>query len=88
MLPMVCPACVVGDGRLEDVMMMPCKALGKTINQPCSQNTVTSADNWDSVKAEICLSNIMQRDSIQFARKLNKNLVKMAKEKNKLVRRS
>ena len=32
MLPMVCPACVVGDGRLEDVMSIPCKALGMTIS--------------------------------------------------------
>ena len=40
------------------------------------------------MRAEICLSNIMQRDNIQFARKLNKDLVKMAKEKNKIVSRS
>ena len=57
-------------------------------HQLCSQDKVTSADNWDSVRAEICLSNIMQRDSIKFARKLNKDLVKLAKEKNKLVSRS
>jgi hypothetical protein len=51
----------------------------------CSQDKVTSADNWDSVKAEICRSNIMQRDNILFARKLSKDLVKLAKEKNKYV---
>jgi hypothetical protein len=53
----------------------------------CSQDKVTSAVNWDSVKAEICRSNIMQRDNIQFARKLSKDLVKLAKEKNKYVSR-
>jgi hypothetical protein len=54
-------------------------------HQLCSQDKVRSADNWDSVKAEICLSNIMQRDNVLFARKLSKDLVKLAKEKNKYV---
>ena len=52
-----------------------------------SQDKVTSAVNWDSVKAEICLSNITQRDNILFARKMSKDLVKLAKEKNKYVSR-
>ena len=50
-----------------------------------SQDKVTSAVNWDDIKAEICRSNIMQRDNIQFARKQSKDLVKLAKEKNKYV---
>ena len=32
---------------------------------------------------EISSSNIVQRDNIVFARKLNKNLAKLAKEKDK-----
>ena len=35
---------------------------------------------------EICRSNIMQRDNKKFARKLDKSLTKLAKEKNKAVR--
>ena len=34
---------------------------------------------------EICRSNIIQRDNVKFARKLNKDLVPIAKEKNKTV---
>ena len=34
---------------------------------------------------EICRSNIMQRDNKKFAKKLDKNLAKLAKEKNKTV---
>ena len=34
---------------------------------------------------EICRSNIIQRDNVKFAKKLNKELVPLAKEKNKTV---
>ena len=34
---------------------------------------------------EICRSNIIQRDNVKFAKKLNKQLVPLAKEKNKTV---
>ena len=44
------------------------------------------ADNWEDVCDEICRSNIIQRDNQKFARKLNKNLVKLAKERAVLVR--
>ena len=44
------------------------------------------ADNWEDVCDEICRSNIIQRDNQKFARKLNKNLVKLAKERADLVR--
>lgn len=42
-------------------------------------------DNWDDVCDEICRSNIIQRDNQKFARKLNKDLVKLAKERAVLV---
>lgn len=34
---------------------------------------------------EICRSNIIQRDNVKFAKKLSKQLVPLAKEKNKTV---
>ena len=34
---------------------------------------------------EICRSNIIQRDNVKFAKKLDKELVALAKEKNKTV---
>ena len=37
--------------------------------------------NWDEIKYEISLSNVIQRDSSVFARKLEKNLYKFATEK-------
>ena len=43
-------------------------------------------DNWSDVCEEICRSNIIQRDNLKFARKLNKDLVKLAKERSDLVR--
>ena len=42
-------------------------------------------ENWDDVCDEICRSNIIQRDNQKFARKLNKDLVKLAKERSELV---
>lgn len=45
----------------------------------------TALDNWDDVCDEICRSNIIQRDNQKFARKLNKDLVKLAKERAVLV---
>ena len=51
----------------------------------CTSDKVSFAVNWEDIKAEICRSNIMQRDNMVFAKKLNKNLVKLAKEKNKYV---
>ena len=42
--------------------------------------------NWEDILVEISSSNIVQRDNIVFARKLNKNLAKLAKEKDKEVR--
>eukprot|EP00090_Calanus_glacialis_P004985 TRINITY_DN13802_c0_g1_i1.p1 TRINITY_DN13802_c0_g1~~TRINITY_DN13802_c0_g1_i1.p1 ORF type:complete len:132 (-),score=35.11 TRINITY_DN13802_c0_g1_i1:136-531(-) len=54
-----------GDGRLDDVMKMPCTALW----------------NWEDILYEISSSNIVQRDNIAFAKKLNKDIAKVAKEK-------
>ena len=42
--------------------------------------------NWDDIMDEICRSNIIQRDNVKFAKKLSKQLVPLAKEKNKTVR--
>ena len=39
-------------------------------------------ENWDQVLDEMCRSNILQRDNQKFARKLNKDLVKVAKERS------
>lgn len=51
-----------------------------------SSSSNMCADNWEDVCDEICRSNIIQRDNQKFARKLNKNLVKLAKERAVLVR--
>eukprot|EP00092_Neocalanus_flemingeri_P108273 GFUD01139035.1.p2 GENE.GFUD01139035.1~~GFUD01139035.1.p2 ORF type:complete len:132 (-),score=37.41 GFUD01139035.1:29-424(-) len=59
--------CLQGDGPLDPVMKMPCTALW----------------NWGDILVEISSSNIVQRDNIAFARKLNKNIAKLAKEKDK-----
>ena len=45
-------------------------------------------ENWAEVCEEICRSNIIQRDNLKFARKLNKDLVKLAKERSVLVSRT
>ena len=47
--------------------------------------TLIFLDNWADVCEEICRSNIIQRDNLKFARKLNKDLVKLAKERSDLV---
>jgi len=62
-------SCLTGGGKLEDIMRLPCTAL----------------DNWDDVCDEICRSNIIQRDNQKFARKLNKDLVKVAKERSDMA---
>ena len=42
--------------------------------------------NWEDVLYEISSSNIVQRDNIAFAKKLNKDIAKVAKEKYNEVR--
>ena len=42
--------------------------------------------NWEDIVDEISCSNIIQRDNIKFAKKLSKNLVALAKEKDANVR--
>merc|ERR1712106_232106 len=55
------------DGRLDDILMrMPCTALW----------------NWEDIREEISNSNIVQRDNVKFAKKLNKDIAKLAKEKD------
>ena len=50
-----------------------------------SCNHVISA-NWDAIKNEISYSNVIQRDNLMFAKKLDKNLVSIAIEGDKNVR--
>ena len=42
--------------------------------------------NWDAIKNEISYSNVIQRDNLMFAKKLDKNLVAIAIEGDKNVR--
>ena len=46
---------------------------------------VCFAANWQDIKEEISYSNVIQRDNILFARKLDKNLIAIAKEGDKNV---
>ena len=41
--------------------------------------------NWEDIKYEISCSNVIQRDNVLFAKKLDKTLVVMAKEGDKEV---
>ena len=41
--------------------------------------------NWDDIKAEISYSNVIQRDNLIFAKKLDKKLVPIAIEGDKKV---
>ena len=41
--------------------------------------------NWEDIKYEISCSNVIQRDNVLFAKKLDKALVEMAKEGDKEV---
>ena len=42
--------------------------------------------NWDAIKDEISYSNVIQRDNLLFAKKLDKNLLEIAKEGDKNVK--
>ena len=44
-----------------------------------------SSGNWDEIKYEICQSNVIQRDSALFARKLERALEKYALEREEEV---
>merc|ERR1711963_1073389 len=59
--------CLEGEDMMEDVMSLPC----------------TKLVNWDDIKDEISYSNVIQRDNLLFARKLDKNLIPIAKEGDK-----
>jgi hypothetical protein len=41
--------------------------------------------NWEDIKTEIICSNVIQKNNILFARKLDKALIKIAKEGDKNV---
>jgi len=55
------------DDKMEDVMKIPCKELV----------------NWDDIKNVISYSNVIQRDNLLFAKKLDKELVPVALEGDK-----
>jgi len=59
--------CLEGEDKMEDVMSLPC----------------TKLVNWDDIKDEISYSNVIQRDNLLFAKKLDKNLIPIAKEGDK-----
>ena len=42
--------------------------------------------NWESIKTEISYSNVLQRDSVMFAKKLGSNMEQYAKDKEEEVR--
>jgi len=52
---------------MEDVLKMPCTALV----------------NWEDIKTEIICSNVIQKNNILFAKKLDKTLLAVAKEGDK-----
>lgn len=52
---------------MQEVMCRPCTSLG----------------NWAEIKDEISCSNVLQRDNVSFARKLDRNLLELAKEEDK-----
>ena len=41
--------------------------------------------NWDSIKNEISSSNVLQRDSVMFAKKLGSNMEQFARERDEEV---
>ena len=47
---------------------------------------VLFAGNWDSIKTEISSSNVLQRDSVMFAKKLGSNMEQYARDKEEEVR--
>merc|ERR1711892_1530309 len=61
------PACLGEEENMEDVLRMPCTALV----------------NWEDIKAEIIYSNVIQKNNVLFAKKLDKTLLKVAKEGDK-----
>ena len=78
--------CFEGEDKMEDVMNLPCTKLGKSYNRlfVWSSQFFFSV-NWDDIKDEISYSNVIQRDNLLFARKLDKNLIPIAKEGDKNV---
>ena len=80
--------CLEGEDKMEDVMNLPCTKLGNFCNMlfvfVLSQHFLFQV-NWDAIKDEISYSNVIQRDNLLFARKLDKNLVPIAKEGDKNV---
>ena len=74
-----------GDGRLDDVMKMPCTALGTHKDFLKLVLRYFYLVNWEDILDEISSSNIVQRYNVAFAKKLNKDIAKIAKEKDSEV---
>ena len=70
---------------MEDVLRMPCTALGgfwtevrlSFVTFNCN---ISFPVNWEDIKAEIIYSNVIQKNNVLFARKLDKTLIKVAKD--------
>ena len=82
---MGCFTGLLGEDRLVHIMPLPCTDLGRNNHVTTLPRYALVAVNWEAIMDEICRSNIMQRDNKKFAKKLDKNLAKLAKEKNKTV---
>ena len=74
-----------GDARLESLMKMPCTALCESSKISLEITERLFSGNWEDILEEISNSNIVQRDNIAFARKLNKDVAKKAKTKESEV---
>ena len=74
---------------MEDVLRMPCTALGRFLTEVrlsfVTFNCISFAVNWEDIKAEIIYSNVIQKNNVLFARKLDKTLIKVAKDGDKHV---
>eukprot|EP00092_Neocalanus_flemingeri_P057509 GFUD01068355.1.p1 GENE.GFUD01068355.1~~GFUD01068355.1.p1 ORF type:complete len:158 (-),score=44.54 GFUD01068355.1:32-505(-) len=65
------------------IFMMGCtKCLSRNMLEGIMRLPCTALVNWEEIVEEISCSNIIQRDNIMFAKKLSKNLVALAKEKD------
>ena len=84
------PKCLGGEEVVcEDVLRMPCTALGGFWTEVrlsfLTFNCIYFSVNWEDIKTEIIYSNVIQKNNVLFARKLDKTLIKVAKDGDKHV---
>ena len=88
--------CLEGENQFDEIRKTPCTNLSKYFifcqkafvkYQPNFQMLIAniSPGNWDEIKLEISLSNVVQRDTCIFAKNLEKNLDKYATDKESEV---